>query len=184
MSVRASILAILTLGSGYGLQVHAEIENRTARAGEINVGQIYSTLARLKTAGLVQVRSATSDGLPLYELTPDGRAEAEHWLTSVDPTTGPAWSDMVNHLLLASSLPSAELSALVSGYRALWLDAAAARVTRAAQAEELRAAANRAVAEAALAWLAHFETREVAPLDYTMARPRRGRRPASTLVLN
>ncbi|MEF2977972.1 PadR family transcriptional regulator [Subtercola sp. YIM 133946] len=120
MSVRASILAVLTLGQAYGLQLHAEIEARTARPDQINVGQIYSTLARLKASGLVDSPATTADGLPLYQLTPDGRDEAELWLASAGPASAAGFVDMVQHVLLAASLPGRSPSALCAAYRAAW----------------------------------------------------------------
>ncbi|WP_158507133.1 PadR family transcriptional regulator, partial [Subtercola sp. Z020] len=119
MSVRSNILAVLTLGPAYGLQLHAEIEARTDRAGRINVGQIYSTLTRLVEAGLVGSAPRGEDSLPLYELTDAGRREAAAWLGEIG-TAAPSWAEMVEQVLLVASLPGVSLDALLDDYRAFW----------------------------------------------------------------
>ncbi len=48
MTVRASILAVLTMGECHGYQLRQEIESRTGGSWQINIGQIYSTLERLE----------------------------------------------------------------------------------------------------------------------------------------
>ncbi len=53
MSVRHSLLALLEEGPRYGYQLRSEFEHRTAAAWPLNVGQVYSTLARLERDGLV-----------------------------------------------------------------------------------------------------------------------------------
>ena len=54
MSVRDGLLAVLSLGEGYGLQLHSELAARAPHRSPVNVGQIYSTLERLARAGLVE----------------------------------------------------------------------------------------------------------------------------------
>ncbi|QWT23460.1 PadR family transcriptional regulator [Subtercola sp. PAMC28395] len=191
MSVRQSILAVLTLGPAYGLQLHDEVELRTCREGSLNVGQAYSTLGRLKTAGLVACESTTAGGLPLYELTPAGRQEAARWLGTAQQVSGSAWGEMMDHVLLAASLPGHDPLPLIRAYEEAWLDissheqnpenvgsseVAGTRLAR-AQAE-----AERLLAHSALAWLEQFRTDTT---GFTVAmqseRPRRGRRPLQLL---
>jgi len=178
MSVRSSILAILSLGSAYGFQIHGEIETRTLRVGEINVGQIYSTLDRLVSHGLVTSSEKTQDGLPLYALTSSGRLEAESWLSSSEKTDGASWQLMINHLLLAGSLPGRDVTPLIEKYRENWVikqnlsDATEAPLS---VRSELR------LAQAALAWLTDVELylKTNPPITRPLGaiRPRRGRRP-------
>ncbi|CAN5376979.1 hypothetical protein BH09ACT6_BH09ACT6_18350 [soil metagenome] len=185
MSVRHSILAVLTLGPAYGLQLHDEVEVRTARTGEVNVGQIYSTLGRLKAVSLVTCRSTTADGLPLYELTPDGRAEAARWLSTPEPPSASGWSEMVQHVLLALSLPGNDSRELISAYRERWSSVAAqaAGTVEGAplQLQHAKRRADEALSQAALEWLACLA--EGGPshvVDRQSERPRRGRRPSGT----
>ena len=59
MSVRHALLALLSEGPKYGLQLREEFEARTGEVWPLNVGQVYTTLQRLERDGLVE-----SDGEP------------------------------------------------------------------------------------------------------------------------
>ena len=69
VSVRDCLLAIMSLGPQYGLQLHAELTTRAPHRAATNVGQIYSTLDRLVRDAKVETGGQTADGLPLYQLT-------------------------------------------------------------------------------------------------------------------
>ena len=55
MSVRHALLALLSEGPKYGLQLRQEFEARTGEVWPLNVGQVYTTLQRLERDGLVDV---------------------------------------------------------------------------------------------------------------------------------
>jgi len=46
MSVRHALLALLSEGPKYGLQLREEFEARTGEVWPLNVGQVYTTLQR------------------------------------------------------------------------------------------------------------------------------------------
>ena len=54
MSVRHALLALLSDGPKYGLQLRHEFEARTGEVWPLNVGQVYTTLQRLERDGLVE----------------------------------------------------------------------------------------------------------------------------------
>ena len=54
MSVRHALLALLSEGPKYGLQLREEFEARTGEVWPLNVGQVYTTLQRLERDGLVE----------------------------------------------------------------------------------------------------------------------------------
>ena len=54
MSVRHAVLALLSEGPKYGLQLRHEFEGRTGEVWPLNVGQVYTTLQRLERDGLVE----------------------------------------------------------------------------------------------------------------------------------
>ena len=54
MSVRHALLALLSEGPKYGLQLRQEFEARTGQVWPLNVGQVYTTLQRLERDGLVE----------------------------------------------------------------------------------------------------------------------------------
>ena len=189
VSVRSSLLAILTMGPAYGFQLHGELATRTAGRRPVNVGQIYSTLERLVGQGAVEPAGSTPDGLPLYSLTALGRTEAQAWLRATDSDAGAEWNDMVDRVLIASSLPHVDLSPVLAGYRTAWL----LRLDRAGEdglpsgetgQERLGRAAQDLQSRAALAWLdivadTGADTGVHLHRGLSQLRPKRGRRPAA-----
>lgn len=184
MSVRDGILGILTLGPAYGLQLHAEFMARAPHRKPVNVGQIYGTLDRLAGQGLVESAGATDDGLPLYALTGSGRAAAAAWLEVPVTASLPEWTEMLDQVLVASSVSPASALTLSKDYRRWWeQDLDKTRVLVAdepAPDQRLALLARDAQGVAALAWLSaaiselaeQGTARELSP-----HRPKRGRRP-------
>jgi DNA-binding PadR family transcriptional regulator len=185
VSVRSSLLAILTMGPAYGFQLHGELAARTNGRRTVNVGQIYGTLERLVAQGAVESAGHTADGLPLYTLTTQGDAEAFDWLHATTSTTGNEWNEMLERILIASSLPHVDVAAVVSRYRTSWASRPTgdAHETAGGQAT-LSAAADDAQARAALEWLDAVAAVLEQPAgadglhrELSLDRPRRGRRP-------
>src|SRR6266851_4891752 len=54
MSIRHALLALLSEGPKYGLQLREEFEARTGEVWPLNVGQVYTTLQRLERDGLAE----------------------------------------------------------------------------------------------------------------------------------
>ena len=79
MSVRHALLALLSEGPKYGLQLRQEFEARTGEVWPLNVGQVYTTLQRLERDGLVE----SDDGergrarRRRFRITDDGRERAD-----------------------------------------------------------------------------------------------------------
>jgi len=181
--VRDGLLALLTLGPAYGLQLHAELLDRAAHRRRVNVGQIYSTLDRLRERGLVVGAGATEDGLPLHALTEEGRAEALAWLSGDGASAEEDWDDVLDRILLASSLSSADLDAVLEAYASTLpeqhevLDDHPQR-RLAARAVLVRDDALRRLLEAARDELAGRDDAATVR-GYALERPRRGRRAAA-----
>ena len=108
MSVRDCLLAIMTLGPQYGLQLHAELTSRTPHRAATNVGQIYSTLDRLVRDKKVEAGGQTPDGLPLYQLTSDGSREIGAWLEPESISRESTWSDLLDIVFMIRSLPNVD----------------------------------------------------------------------------
>ena len=73
MSIRQGMLAMLEQGPMYGYQLRAEFEQRTGATWPLNIGQVYTTLARLERDGLVSAGPATDErGARSLRIT-DGR---------------------------------------------------------------------------------------------------------------
>ncbi|KQQ00757.1 MULTISPECIES: PadR family transcriptional regulator [unclassified Rathayibacter] len=180
MSVRDGLLALLTLGPAYGLQLHAELLDRAAHRRRVNVGQIYSTLERLRERGLVTGAGSTDDGLPLHALTEVGRSEAIAWLAGEGASSAEDWDDVLDRILLASSLAGADLDAVLDAYASAPPDADIDPLDEhpqrrvAARAALVREEALRSLLAAARDELSTGEAR-----GFALERPRRGRRAAA-----
>ena len=94
MSVRHALLALLSEGPKYGLQLRQEFEAGTGEVWPLNVGQVYTTLQRLERDGLVESDNGEEDGPQKgFRITAAGRTELDAWLrTPPDTATPPATS--------------------------------------------------------------------------------------------
>ncbi len=80
MSVRHALLALLSEGPKYGLQLREEFEARTGEVWPLNVGQVYTTLQRLERDGLVESEGADEGPQKAFQITDSGAAELAEWL--------------------------------------------------------------------------------------------------------
>jgi DNA-binding PadR family transcriptional regulator len=184
VSVRDGILAILTLGPAYGLQLHTELSSRAPHRKPVNVGQIYGTLERLTKQGLVEPAGTTEDGLPLHRLTAKGLSESSSWMRHPSVDALPEWTEMLDQVLITSSIDPYSAKAVAEDFRRWWeRDLARSRTPadEVSSTTEARLAlvAREAQAVAAIAWLGsaiaalsdHGSSRALSD-----ARPKRGRK--------
>ena len=174
MAVREALLGILTLGPAYGLQLHAELAARAPHRAKTNVGQVYGTLDRLTTAGLVAHQGLTEDGLPLYALTESGKDEAVAWLEGNTLTVLPEWADVQDVVLISSSVSGQHAAALLRKLDDL-LDQVAVTCAL-TPAQHLNEQAALRYREAVSAWLGDVQAAVIKPQPgYALGRPKRGR---------
>jgi DNA-binding PadR family transcriptional regulator len=167
MSVRYALLALVSEGPKYGLQLRQEFEERTGEVWPLNVGQVYQTLARLERDGLVEAAGAADDeGRIAYRLTDAGRvASATWWTTPVDRAEAPR-DELVIKLALAVTVPGIDVAAVVQTQRTQTLR----------QLQDLTRLKQRANAREDLAWLLVLDNlvfaaeAEVRWLDHVEAR--------------
>ena len=166
MSVRASILAVLTLGECHGYQLRQEIESRTGGSWQINIGQIYSTLERLERDGLVESVSSNEQGQTRYRVTSSGTFEAEEWLTTAIPSSPEARNELAMKLALAVTIPGCDVEKLVHAQRVQTMRALQALTATKRDVDQddpaelpwlLVADLNIFNCEAELRWLEHIE---------------------------
>ena len=182
MSVRHAMLALLSEGPKYGLQLREEFEARTGEIWPLNVGQVYTTLQRLERDGLVESDGSGEAGPQKgFRITAEGEQELASWLRTPPDLSSPPRDELVMKVLVALHVPSADVHAVIQAHRRYlvelmqqwtrikeddtgsdlsmllavdaelfrldsvirWLDAAEARVTRAA-ADRARKQADRA----------------------------------------
>lgn len=117
MTIRRSILALLSEQPMYGSQLKAEFEARTGSAWPLNVGQVYTTLARLERDGLVRVGGEPVEERIVYLLTDAGKREAQQWwVDPVDRDSAPR-SELAIKLALAVTVPGVDVGAVVQVQR-------------------------------------------------------------------
>lgn len=118
MSVRLGLLALLDEQPMYGAQLRAEFEARTGGTWPLNIGQVYTTLARLERDGLVEQEDGPDDeGRITYRLTAEGRTDVRRWWgTPVVRDSSPR-DELVIKLALAVTAPGVDVAALVQTQR-------------------------------------------------------------------
>src|SRR5580692_1591192 len=100
MSVRHALLALLSEGPKYGLQLRLEFEARTGEVWPLNVGQVYTTLQRLERDGLVESDEASDDGPQKgFRITSEGEQELARWLTTPPDLSSPPRDELVMKVL-------------------------------------------------------------------------------------
>ena len=168
-SIRDGLLALLLQGPAYGLLLRNELASRTGREAPLNVGQVYTTLERLMSAGLVSQDRDTADGLPRYVLTAEGSAVASEWLSAPAIDSASPWESMRFQVLLARSLPGVSSDELVRRFREYW------EQRRTSAGASLAEAARDLLAAAAIDWLDRVSASCDAGEPVQMTRPPRGR---------
>jgi DNA-binding PadR family transcriptional regulator len=89
-AVKYALLGLLAGGSRHGYDLKSAFEELLGGSWPLNVGQVYTTLARLERDGFVRSRVVPQDLVPdrkVYEITAAGRKELVRWLS--EPTNGP-----------------------------------------------------------------------------------------------
>ena len=121
MSVRHALLALLSDGPKYGLQLREEFEANTGQVWPLNVGQVYTTLQRLERDGFVV---ALGDGEELepgpqkaYRITEAGSAELAQWLRVPPDLSTPPRDDLVMKVLIAVRVPGTDMSEVIQVHR-------------------------------------------------------------------
>lgn len=108
MSVRYALLALLSEGPRYGVQLREEFEARTGEVWPLNVGHVCATLQRLEREGLVESDDTAPDGpRNIFRITADGARELAGWLRTPPPATAaPPRDELVVKVLVAIHVPA------------------------------------------------------------------------------
>lgn len=118
MSVRHALLALLSDGPKYGLQLRDEFEARTGEVWPLNVGQVYTTLQRLERDGLVQTDGAADEGPQKgYVITAAGTRELTDWLETPPADAQPPRDELLIKVLVAMQVPGVDVSDVVQVHR-------------------------------------------------------------------
>jgi DNA-binding PadR family transcriptional regulator len=117
VSVRHALLALLSEGPKYGLQLREEFEARTGEVWPLNVGQVYTTLQRLERDGLVESEGVDDGPQKAFQITESGTAELADWLRTPPDLSSPPRDELVMKVLVAIRLPGTNVPGLIQEHR-------------------------------------------------------------------
>ncbi len=118
MSVPHALLALLSEGPKYGLQLRQEFESRTGEVWPLNVGQVYTTLQRLERDGLVESDGSGADSPQRgFQITAHGEEELAAWLRTPPDLATPPRDELVIKILVAVRVPGVNASDVIQVHR-------------------------------------------------------------------
>ena len=85
MSLRHAILGLLARRPSSGYELTTMFDRSLRTTWHARHSQVYPELARLESAGMVEVVERGARGSKTYDLTPAGREELRRWLVEEEP---------------------------------------------------------------------------------------------------
>src|SRR5437868_2690224 len=110
MSVKHALLALLSEGPKYGLQLREEFESGTGEVWPLNVGQVYTTLQRLERDGLVASDGVGEGPQKSYRITAEGTTELGTWLRTPPDLSSPPRDELVIKVLVAIGVAGVDVN--------------------------------------------------------------------------
>jgi DNA-binding PadR family transcriptional regulator len=118
VSIRHALLALLSEGPKYGLQLRQEFESGTGDVWPLNVGQVYTTLQRLERDGLIESDDTGEHGPQKgFRITAAGEVELDEWLRTPPDMTSPPRDELVIKVLIALRVQGIDVRELVQTHR-------------------------------------------------------------------
>jgi DNA-binding PadR family transcriptional regulator len=118
VSVRHTLLALLSEGPKYGPQLREELGARTGEMRPLNPGQVSGALARLERDGLVDSGGTQAAGPRKgFRITADGAAELATWLGTTPDLASPPDDQMTAKVLAALRVPGTDVHEVVQVHR-------------------------------------------------------------------
>jgi len=118
VSVPHALLALLSEGPKYGLQLREEFEARTGEVWPLNVGQVYTTLQRLERDGLVESAGADGEGPRKgFRITAGGAEELAGWLRTPPNLSSPPRDELVMKVLVAVRVAGVDVHDVIQAHR-------------------------------------------------------------------
>jgi DNA-binding PadR family transcriptional regulator len=117
MSIRHALLALLSEGPRYGLQLRDDFESRTGEVWPLNIGQVYQTLGRLERDGLVLSDGDGEGPQKGYAITADGTRELTDWLRKPPAVTPPPRDELLIKVLVAMQVPHVDVHDVIQVHR-------------------------------------------------------------------
>lgn len=143
MSVRHSLLALLAEQPTHGYGLKSQFEQSTAGAWPLNVGQVYTTLARLERDGLVEGDAMGEGPHRTWRITGPGRSALNEWYGTPIVDDPPHRDELAIKVLLAIAAQSTDVQALLQQQRRATME----------RLQELTRLKRKADPEQELAWV-------------------------------
>ena len=123
MSVRHSLLALLSAAPMHGYGLKTEFEAATGDVWPLNVGQVYKTLGRLERDGLAESDDAGQEGpQKRYRITAGGQQALAAWLRTPPDLTSPPRDELVMKVLVAARVPGTDAHEVILAHRLYLLE--------------------------------------------------------------
>jgi DNA-binding PadR family transcriptional regulator len=166
MSIKYALLSLLNQQPHHGYQLKTAVEGWLGQSWPLNVGQVYTTLARLERDGLVAAGKVDQQGRQTYQITPAGRAALADWFATPVARDGLVRDELLVKLVAAVAAGDGSALGVIRAQRTATL-ALLQQHTRRKTAAERQADLPRLVvadlliaqAEAEVAWLELCEAR-------------------------
>jgi len=166
MSIRYALLSLLDQQPHHGYQLKTAVEGWLGQSWPLNIGQVYTTLARLERDGLVALGEVDAQGRQTYQITPAGRAALADWFATPVPRDGLVRDELLVKLVAAVAAGDGTAFEVIRGQRTATLQLLQQHTRAKAQAERqgdlprlVVADLLIAQAEAEAAWLELCEAR-------------------------
>jgi DNA-binding PadR family transcriptional regulator len=118
MSIRHALLALLSQGPKFGLQLREEFEARTGEVWPLNVGQVYATLQRLERDRFIASEGDAESGpQKRFKITPDGEGALDEWLRTPPEIVPPPRDELVIKVLVALTVPGVDVHEVIQAHR-------------------------------------------------------------------
>ena len=111
------LLALLSEGPKYGLQLREEFEAGTGEVWPLNVGQVYKTLrpAGARRAGRIRRHRPGRRPQKRFRITPRGAEALAAWLRTPPDLTSPPRDELVMKVLVAARVPGTDAHEVIAG---------------------------------------------------------------------
>jgi DNA-binding PadR family transcriptional regulator len=166
MSIKYALLSLLDHQPHHGYQLKTAVEGWLGQTWPLNIGQVYTTLARLERDGLVALGEVDAQGRQTYQITPAGRAALADWFATPVPRDGLVRDELLVKLVAALAAGDGTALEVIRGQRTATLELLQQHTRTKAQAERqgnlprlVVADLLIAQAEAEVAWLELCEAR-------------------------
>lgn len=102
MSVKYIFLAMLSQKDMYGYELKSTYDKTLMIGQLLNLGQIYTTIARLERDGYISLSKSTkNEDKKVYSITDKGRIELKRWICETDIWNN--YSDTLSYKLAATN---------------------------------------------------------------------------------